>query len=199
MKTRGQIVKAWRTAAGFETAKQLADLVGTSRQNIENLEADAVDQPRYLPTLAKLMGYRTVEDLLALNDPPGNQERPTGQAQSASYRYPKLEPQDLEWGDFKMLKDLPAAFRVTAPDDAMAPRVRAGQLLGFESGLAPRPGDGIIVRAPGGEPQFRMYRAARGGSWEAYAENQPAFLTLTPGDDKIEVLAVLVAVYGRWG
>jgi transcriptional regulator with XRE-family HTH domain len=199
MKTKGQIVRAWRIAAGFETAGQLAELVGTSRQNIENLEADSVDQPRYLPRLARLMGYATVEELLNLQDPPTNQEVPTGNPRAACYVVPGIQPIELKWGDIDMSKDLPAAFRVAAPDDAMAPRVRAGQLLGFETGLAPRTGDGVIVQAPGGEPHFRMYRTARGGTWEAYAENQPAFQTLTPALDGIEVVAVLVAIYARWG
>lgn len=199
MKTKGQIVREWRTSAGFETAGQLASVVGTSRQNIENLEADAVDQPRYLPRLARLMGYASVEQLLELCEPPGSQESPTDVAQSLSHPSARLQPQELEWREIKMGKDLPRAFRVAAPDEAMSPRLRAGTLLGFETGVQPRPGDVVIVKAPDGEPHLRMYRIARGGSWEAYAENQPAYLTLTPEDDGIEVIAVMVAVYGRWG
>lgn len=55
-------VKTFRAVEKLSTAK-LAELVGTSRQNIENLEAGEVEQPRYLPSLAKVMG-QTVEELL---------------------------------------------------------------------------------------------------------------------------------------
>lgn len=57
-----QKVKTFRALEKLSTAK-LAELVGTSRQNIENLEAGEVAQPRYLPSLAKVMGH-TVEELL---------------------------------------------------------------------------------------------------------------------------------------
>jgi len=57
-----QKVKTFRALENLSTAK-LAELVGTSRQNIENLEAGEVAQPRYLPSLAKVMGH-TVEELL---------------------------------------------------------------------------------------------------------------------------------------
>lgn len=50
--------------------RELAKAIGTSRQNIENLEKDVVDQPKYLPALSRYMGYGSVEELLALNEPP---------------------------------------------------------------------------------------------------------------------------------
>jgi transcriptional regulator with XRE-family HTH domain len=69
MKTRGQIVREWREARQMN-ARQLAKAIGTSRQNIENLEKDVVDQPKYLPALSRFMGYASVEELLALKEPP---------------------------------------------------------------------------------------------------------------------------------
>lgn len=55
-------MREFRERAGLTTA-QLAQRIGTSRQNIENLEAGNVGQPRYLPTLAKEMGL-SVDALL---------------------------------------------------------------------------------------------------------------------------------------
>lgn len=80
MKTKGQIVREWRERMKWTTT-QLAREVGTSRQNIENLEADNVDQPRYLSALAKVMGYLSTDDLLALHappEPPGVRPSPAG-------------------------------------------------------------------------------------------------------------------------
>jgi transcriptional regulator with XRE-family HTH domain len=70
MATRGQIVREWRLARGLKAA-DVAKLAGTSRQNIENFELDKVEFPRYLPKLAKAMGYARTDDLLALQRPPG--------------------------------------------------------------------------------------------------------------------------------
>jgi transcriptional regulator with XRE-family HTH domain len=67
--TRGAIVKNWRNRVGISRA-ELARRVGTSRQNIENLEADRVENPKFLPRVAYVMGYGSTDDLLALKAPP---------------------------------------------------------------------------------------------------------------------------------
>jgi len=69
MKSIGQLVEAWRTARGMKVAA-FAQLVGTSRQNIENLEAGGIGVPRYVAKLARAMGYASVDDLLAGKEPP---------------------------------------------------------------------------------------------------------------------------------
>lgn len=70
MLTKGKIVRDWRDRLGLSRA-EVARRIGTSRQNIDNLESDQVDNPHYLAALAKLMGYRRVDDLLELKLPPG--------------------------------------------------------------------------------------------------------------------------------
>lgn len=55
MRTLGDQVKAFRVAREW-TTKRLADEVGTSRQNIESLEAHGNRIPKYLAVLAKVMG-----------------------------------------------------------------------------------------------------------------------------------------------
>lgn len=97
-----------------------------------------------------------------------------------------------------MNSDLPPRFRVALPDDAMAPRVRAGQVVELERSTTPRPGDGVLVQDSAGHCYFRLYRAGRPGRWEAYPLNE-AYETLDSERDGLLVLAVLVAVQGRWG
>lgn len=58
MKTLGDKVAAFRKAQGL-TPGQLAKKVGTSRQNIENVEAGRVAMPGYLCELADAMGVTT--------------------------------------------------------------------------------------------------------------------------------------------
>lgn len=103
----------------------------------------------------------------------------------------------ITWGE-NMHKDLPQKFRVAAPDDSMAPRVRVGELLEFDASLTPRPGDGVLVRDDAGHLYFRAYREGRPGAWEAAALN-PAFTPLDSQRDGLQVLAVLTAVFQRWG
>jgi hypothetical protein len=63
MKTLGEQVKAFRDEKGWNTT-QMAKAVGTSRQNIESLEAHGNRIPKYLGGLAAVM-ERPVDDLLA--------------------------------------------------------------------------------------------------------------------------------------
>jgi transcriptional regulator with XRE-family HTH domain len=63
MKTLGDQAKAFRGAKGW-TTRQLAEAVGTSRQNIESLEASGNRIPKYLGKLADVMDT-TVDDMLA--------------------------------------------------------------------------------------------------------------------------------------
>ena len=55
MKSLGKKAQEFRIAKGWNTT-QMAKAVGTSRQNIENLESKEVGQPRYLKKLAAVMG-----------------------------------------------------------------------------------------------------------------------------------------------
>jgi len=97
----------------------------------------------------------------------------------------------------KRKADLPPHFRVQMPDDAMAPRVRAGTFVTFDRDATARPGDGVLVRDKSGAVHLRIYRTGRPGDWEAHADNN-AYQPLDSRRDGLEVLAVLVAVESRW-
>lgn len=99
------------------------------------------------------------------------------------------------WGD--ELESVRGEFRIAAPDDAMAPRVRAQQMVVFSAGVDPRPGDGVLVVDAGGVQYFRQYQQRRPGHWQAVADN-PAFQPLDSAQDGLRVLAVLIAVEARW-
>lgn len=66
MKTIGERVKEFRESKEWNTSR-MAKEVGTSRQNIESLEAVGNRKPHYIKSLAKAMGV-TVDDLLGLDD-----------------------------------------------------------------------------------------------------------------------------------
>ena len=118
-------------------------------------------------------------------------------AHSMSQSTVKLAAKLLDWGAL-MEGELPAVFEVAVPDDTMAPRVRAGQVVKFDTRETPRPGDGVLVVDTNGEWFFRLYRQGRRGAWEAAAENV-AYETLQAERDGLKVVAVLVGVQARWG
>lgn len=56
----GELVRAWREAPERQwSVAYMAKLVGTSRQNIENLEAGKIALPKYICELADVMGTTT--------------------------------------------------------------------------------------------------------------------------------------------
>lgn len=68
MNTLGKKVKAFRTAPERKwSAERMAQEVGTSRQNIQNLESKGFGHPRYIADLARVMGT-SVDVLLDRRD-----------------------------------------------------------------------------------------------------------------------------------
>jgi transcriptional regulator with XRE-family HTH domain len=63
MNTIGEKAKEFRLSKRWNTS-DMARAVGTSRQNIENLEAVGDSRPRYIEKLAKTMGV-TVDSLIS--------------------------------------------------------------------------------------------------------------------------------------
>lgn len=203
MKTKGGIVRAWREERGW-SPRELGERVGTSRQNIENLEADAVDQPRYLPSLARLMGYNTVEELLALMDPPSPWVPTTvpvaanwreHEAQTLSYPKVRIPLRPLKWGELKMLADLPDSFEVVLEDDAMAPEFPAGTVIRFRKGEDAKFGDRVLLRDRTGELHFREYtQNFEGEPFEGTATGR-GFRNILPRQHGATVVAVKVGHY----
>lgn len=146
-----------------------------------------------LPFVAAAMGISLAE----LNDRSGSQEFPTTVAQSVSLSDARLSSPVIAWEILKM-KTLPKAFKVAAPDDSMSPRLKAGQLAEFETGLEHRPGDGVLVRDVSGDCYIRRCRKVR-GEWEAYAEDSTVHLPIAIIAGQAEIIAVLVGVHARWG
>ena len=94
------------------------------------------------------------------------------------------------------MDDVPRVFSVEAPDDALAPRLRAGQLVSLDSTLTPASGDGVLIRDRIGGLHLRVYRQGV-GRWEAVATND-AHPTLDSERDGLLVLAIVTAVNARW-
>jgi transcriptional regulator with XRE-family HTH domain len=120
----------------------------------------------------------------------------TGVAQPMSLTNIKVAPQRVQWRNLMSL-ELPDEFRTEAPDDALAPRLRAGQGLTLDTRVQPRAGDAVLVSDRTGALHLRIYTPGV-GRWEGQVENK-AYLVLDSERDGLQVKAVLTAVEGRWG
>lgn len=93
-------------------------------------------------------------------------------------------------------RDLPDEFRLKAIDDALAPRLRAGQVFTVNKRLAPITADGVLIQDKEGGLHMRVYRQGV-GRWEGVPVNE-AYPTLDSARDGLVVLAVLTSVDARW-
>lgn len=104
----------------------------------------------------------------------------------------------VPWGA-NVHTELPHVFSVSIPDDSMAPRVRRGDVVRFQQGLQPTPGDGVLIVDDAGTWYFRLYRERRADAWEAHALH-PDYRPLIAADDRLELVAVLIGIeQQRWG
>jgi SOS-response transcriptional repressor LexA len=86
--------------------------------------------------------------------------------------------------------DLPGAFVLPMPDDALSPSIARGTRLIFERGGHAVPGVGVLVQTPDGRRYVRRFVEAPGGAWLAQAPN-PSYATLHSTQDQLRVLAVM--------
>lgn len=189
------------------TPSQLSKAIGVSYQAL----AKALDGRS--KSLNAINNFRAAEELhvnphwLATGEGTPDWQSPqrlvTGD-ESASYEVAHMVIHPLNtnspvitWGD-DMKTGLPRRFRVALPDDSMAPKVRAGDMVEMETGVEPRPGDGVLVVDDTGRVHLRVYRVRKPGRWEAHAIND-AYQPLDSERDGLQVLAVLTGVHARWG
>ncbi len=84
-------------------------------------------------------------------------------------------------------------FCALAPDDSMAPAIRLGDRLTFDTRLTPREGDYALFVDGGGRAYVREYRGKKGGGFRAVPTNGKYQSTFHAKRDRLVVLAVLAA------
>lgn len=193
VKTFASRLKYAREQIAGMSQVELAKKAGVSPGSIGNYEAGTREMPRDILKLSAALGVSPI--WLQEGKLPIRQEIPTQPAHSLSLDEVRLSSPILDWGGL-LMNPLPKTFKVAAPDDSMAPRLKAGQFAEFEVGLEPRPGDGVLVKDTEGQPCIRRCRRVR-GEWEAYAEDSSNHLPFLIGPGQL--LAVLVSVHTRWG
>lgn len=94
--------------------------------------------------------------------------------------------------------ELPDVFQAVAPDDAVAPHARAGQVVYFDRTAKPKPGDGVLVRALDGKLYLRIYAATGAAEWSAVATSN-AFQSFHSFTDGLELVATATHVGRPFG
>lgn len=127
--------------------------------------------------------------------------RPTGGlhtdsvAQELSHPQYKVVPKYIAW-ECLMDSQLEREFQTTVPDSAMAPDVPKGATIICVTGIAPEPGDFVLVADSTGIIGLREYRLLRPGVWEAHARH-PSFLPLRSDAHGLTIIAVFDGMRGR--
>jgi hypothetical protein len=179
-------------------APQMARLVGTSRQNIENLMAGNVHNPRYLASLARVM--RTSADALLRGDfSPKSEGHPQnvggripGQAQLLSPEAVTI-PDIVTWELLMQSGALPSEFAVMMPDGALGDKVPAGTKMVFKRADVARPRQCVLVEDKEGGRYVRRYAQGAGGTWHAQALDD-AYVSLHSETHGLRILAVMTLI-----
>ena len=118
-----------------------------------------------------------------------------GQSQPVRLNARSMAPVRIGW-ETLLQTALPPEFETTLPDNAMAPEAPKGARCIFVTGIAPEPGDWVLVVNDTGQVYCREYRVLQPGQWEAHAINR-AFLPMHSGAGQLRVLAVFDGMRGR--
>lgn len=203
----GEAIEAARIKKGL-TKKAIADAFGVKPPSVQDwVKRGTIDKEK-LPILWRLFSDVVGPEHWGLEEFPWGKASghlDTGvEAALIAHAVSSLQKETVPSFTWEQLMSedpqgaLPRVFRVAAPDESMAPKVKAGSMLLFSTVEAARPGDGVLLRDRTGQVHFRIYRAGRPGVWVAHAEN-PAYAPLESERDGLSVIAVLMAVEARWG
>lgn len=116
------------------------------------------------------------------------------QAHGLSYKadtVPFLTKEELMSG-----KDLPNAFKIELPDDALGAKAPKGTKATFERREA-HWGDAVLLLDANNRPHVRVYRQSLDHEWEGYAANSD-FATFNGSMSGVRVVAVLESLGGGW-
>ncbi|WP_341973170.1 LexA family transcriptional regulator [Roseateles sp. PN1] len=201
IETLAQRLAFARAQAGMTQGK-LAELAGMRQPDISKIEKGLILQTTGIARLAAALNVSAA--WLELGQEENGEPSPKAQMTPLT---PGVEAHAMSQIRFEtvpsllweqlMSEDPKGTFSIAVPDDAMAPRVRAGTECLFKTDLSARPGAGVLVRDSSGAVYLREYREAPGGAWEAHAAN-PAYRTLHSVADGLRVIAVLRAVMRGW-
>jgi hypothetical protein len=193
-----RMYQALDTLAGTRGKSNVARLLNRSPQLIGQWEVRGISKQAAIE-LAERLGVRAewiISGVGEMSATPTN----AGMARGMSLFVVKDPPITIAWVDLMSERGagLPPEFRTTAPDDALAPRLRAGQRVTLDTRETPRPGDCILVEDKAGGLHLRIYTPGV-GAWTGEVINASGYKALESERDGLRVLAVLTEAAGRWG
>jgi transcriptional regulator with XRE-family HTH domain len=178
---------------------EFAREVGATPQDVTNWKRrGAIPADRYV-AVAKGLGCSV--DYLAGEVNEHARHLNEGVARYMGLSDAKVPPQVIAWVDLMDVSStgtLPQEFRTYAPDDALAPRLKAGQRITLDAREMPRPGDCVLIEDRTGAHHLRIFTQGV-GTWTGEATNQNGYASLEAIRDGLRVVAVLTESAGRWG
>lgn len=185
------------------TLESIATRVGSSPIYLSQIRTQAPDAKTGRPRSMGTVLARRIEQAYKLPDGWMDRQHPVAGEPLGTYKVAqdmsdtrRNAPDHIDW-ESAVAETLPKTFVVTAPDDSMAPRIRAGQTVALDTSLTPRAGDGVLVSDKAGNWYLRLYRQRSAIAWEAHALNE-AYQAMDAERDGLAPLAVVVGVHARW-
>ncbi len=177
------------------TMEALAQLVGSSSVYLSQIRTAAVDVKTGRP---REMGTAMARRLEAATNKPSGWMDADHASPGHEFSQPVSRVTDppstltllITWERLMQAEELPPAFVIEVPDNALAPRITRGAKLAFERGVAPQPGNVVLVRDNQGLRYVRRYAQDRGTAWRAQATDE-AYMTLESERDGLVVEAVM--------
>lgn len=160
----------------FESIKKIAKAIGCT-------PTDLIDTAPHQPLTAAEPAARYIKPL-----------QPAGLAHGMSYladTVPYLTREEL-----MQTKDLPEAFWVELPDDALAPKLPKGTVVRFSTGIEPAWGNIVLLRDAKGASHVRVHTQDHEHEWRASATSE-VYMPFTSATAGVTRLAVLTAVETR--
>lgn len=195
LKTTGWSATKLATVAGVSRSAvyQWQGKTSTPVQSIKLAHALAIQDASGVSAqwIAEGIGQKFVDQAQ-----PGATKTPReGDAYKPAIKAHKIQ-RSTPWEDLVRMDSIDGELRTVAPDDALAPRLRRGQVVVLDGSAAPETGDGVLVADKVGGRHLRIYRQLV-GRWEAVPTND-SYPTLDSERDGLRVIAVIVGVLARW-
>ena len=192
------------------TRKDLATALKVSYETLRKwVSGDAAPSRKRAEALALQLGVRVetfmhgvvyvIPSLRQINETAGEGETLVAQAMSPESlpSPPRSRSPTIDWGDREMIKKH-SQFCMVVPDDSMAPILRTGIIVEFDSEPVKRDevrnGETVLVEDASGDWYIRTYVKATPKRWQAVPQRG---VPLESDRDGLVVLAVLIGTSGR--
>ncbi|WP_387692934.1 XRE family transcriptional regulator [Photorhabdus sp. RM71S] len=156
------------------TQTELADLIGTKQQSIEQLERGKTKRPRFLPELAVALQC-SVSYLLYGTEDQKEEIEYAGKPKNGLVRVigeailgidGAVDMVEFHAGWLRICSTDHDAYGLKVKGDSMWPRIQSGEFVVIEPNTPVHPGDEVFVRTRNGHNMIKIMNITRNGDYQ---------------------------------